>query len=435
MLAYILAIIIALTSLSLYLSAFFLPELHRQDDFLWSGIGLFYALVLWVCAERITGGILLGQSAAVILMVSFGWQTVRLRRAIAHPEEQTDLTGFSVLNWVKNRLGGKKDLSVTPTPSPAVETVSEPTEPVTEEVSPPISEEVSSEEDTLPETKLPETKEETLIQESVEAIAPTEETEERQTLETPSEAIPEALIPDEELPSPPPTEEPLEESRETPVAETEKELEPEPEPEKPKKKGFSLKSLFGLGKSKPQPSSETLPESSDQEELDLDEEDWETGETSEEQETVEAIIEAKEVKEGETSEFSATVIEETETATEEAINTSEETETMTTMVEGTEVTLETTPETVEIEQPPEKEQDNPEASIPAVDVTLEEPEETQTAIADDQLKPNESSTVENPQEINSEIENLETESSSPTFSDIFTEEKDEDKKSDEGDKK
>ena len=118
MLAYILAIAVGLASLSLYLSAFFLPELHRKDDFLWSGVGLFYALVLWVCAGRITGGVLLGQSASVTLVLCFGWQTRRLRRAIAHPDETTDITGFSFLVWLQNRFQ-------KPSASPVVETPEE----------------------------------------------------------------------------------------------------------------------------------------------------------------------------------------------------------------------------------------------------------------------------------------------------------------------
>jgi len=62
-LAYLLAIAAALGSFALYISAFFFPEVHRKSDFYWSGLGLFYALVLWVCAGRITGAVLLGQMA------------------------------------------------------------------------------------------------------------------------------------------------------------------------------------------------------------------------------------------------------------------------------------------------------------------------------------------------------------------------------------
>lgn len=91
MLAYILALVIGLGSLALYMTAFFFPEVHRKNDFIWSGVGLFYALVLWVCAGRITGGVLLGQTASVVLLGWFAWQTLTLRRAIASPEQQTPI--------------------------------------------------------------------------------------------------------------------------------------------------------------------------------------------------------------------------------------------------------------------------------------------------------------------------------------------------------
>jgi hypothetical protein len=114
MLTYIIAIAIALSSFTLFGIAFFSPDVHRQDDFLWSGVGLFYALVLWICAERITGAVLLGQTAAAILIISFGWQTLQLRRA---PGEAQSL-GFSLLSWLQSSFG--------PVPSratPAVETI------------------------------------------------------------------------------------------------------------------------------------------------------------------------------------------------------------------------------------------------------------------------------------------------------------------------
>ncbi len=77
--AYILALIVALGSFAMYMVAFFLPEVHRKNDFIWSGVGLFYALVLWICAGRITGGVLLGQSASVLLLGYFAWETFNLR--------------------------------------------------------------------------------------------------------------------------------------------------------------------------------------------------------------------------------------------------------------------------------------------------------------------------------------------------------------------
>lgn len=89
MLAYILALVVGLSSVALYIAAFFFPEVHRKHDFLWSGLGLFYALVLWVCAGRITGGVLLGQTASVTLLGWLGWQTLALRRQIAPVDQQT----------------------------------------------------------------------------------------------------------------------------------------------------------------------------------------------------------------------------------------------------------------------------------------------------------------------------------------------------------
>lgn len=91
MLAYILAFLIGSGSFALYMAAFFFPEAHRKNDFIWSGVGLFYALVLWVCAERITGGLLLGQTASVALLSWLGWQTFLLRRQVAPLDQQTPL--------------------------------------------------------------------------------------------------------------------------------------------------------------------------------------------------------------------------------------------------------------------------------------------------------------------------------------------------------
>jgi len=114
MLTYIIAIAIALSSFTLFGIAFFSPDVHRQDDFLWSGVGLFYALVLWICAERITGAVLLGQTAAAILIISFGWQTLQLRRG---PGDAQNL-GFFLLSWLQSSFG-----PVTSRATPAVETI------------------------------------------------------------------------------------------------------------------------------------------------------------------------------------------------------------------------------------------------------------------------------------------------------------------------
>lgn len=111
MLAYILALAVALSSLGIYLAAFFFPEIHRKNDFIWSGVGLFYALVLWVCARRITGGLLLGQVAGVALL---GWsvtQTLQLRRQLTPSLQQTQLPSTAQL---KNTV--EKQISKLPLP-------------------------------------------------------------------------------------------------------------------------------------------------------------------------------------------------------------------------------------------------------------------------------------------------------------------------------
>ncbi len=91
MLAYVLALAVGLGSLAIYLAAFFFPEIHRKNDFIWSGVGFFYALVLWVFARRITGGLLLGHVASVALL---GWsvtQTLSLRRQLTPKTQQTPI--------------------------------------------------------------------------------------------------------------------------------------------------------------------------------------------------------------------------------------------------------------------------------------------------------------------------------------------------------
>lgn len=79
MLTYLLALTIALGSFGLYMSAFFYPEIYRKGDLVLSGVGLFYALVLWICADRITGAVLLGQVASVSLIGWFGYQSLTSR--------------------------------------------------------------------------------------------------------------------------------------------------------------------------------------------------------------------------------------------------------------------------------------------------------------------------------------------------------------------
>lgn len=101
MLTYLLAIAVGLGSLSLYMAAFFFPEVHRKYDLIWSGVGLFYALVLWICAGRITGGVLLGQLASVALLGWFGGQTLKLRREQTPIAQQTQLPSQSATEVVQ----------------------------------------------------------------------------------------------------------------------------------------------------------------------------------------------------------------------------------------------------------------------------------------------------------------------------------------------
>ena len=105
MLAYVLALVVGLGSLTIFIAAFFFPEVHRKNDFIWSGVGLFYALVLWVCAGRITGGVLLGQVAGIALL---GWsvtQTLQLRRELTPRQQQTELpSAEAVKNTIQDKV-------------------------------------------------------------------------------------------------------------------------------------------------------------------------------------------------------------------------------------------------------------------------------------------------------------------------------------------
>jgi hypothetical protein len=81
MLTYLLAFAIALASIGLYAMTFFLPAFKREQDLIASGVGLFYALVLWICAGQVRGGLLLGQMASVALLGWLGWQAFEARWA------------------------------------------------------------------------------------------------------------------------------------------------------------------------------------------------------------------------------------------------------------------------------------------------------------------------------------------------------------------
>lgn len=138
MLSYALAIAVAISSLVLFLTAFLMSGIHRKDDFLWGAVGLFYALVLWYCARNITGAVLLGQAAATVLLVSYSWQTIKLRQAIANPPEANEINNFSVVGSINGLLKRRKPqvqppakpLTKTPTPKVTEEDIAIPETPV-----------------------------------------------------------------------------------------------------------------------------------------------------------------------------------------------------------------------------------------------------------------------------------------------------------------
>ena len=326
MLAYILAIAIGLASLILFLIAFFSPPIHRQDDFLWSGVGLFYALVLWVCGGRITGGVLLGQAAATSLLLVFGWQTLKLRRTIAYPEQQAKLEEFSLMGWIGRRLGKTspppQPETVPTTPQPEAEAASE-TETIVEETPQATSGEESqatteTEAETVPPeaARVPETV--TVVEETEETLAETEEVGPISPA-TETETETEAVVGEEE----------------TTLVGAEKE-------EKPEKAGFSLKNLFSFGKSQPEDRPETITEAlaaveaeDNKEELEEDKELTEIPEALATEEKVESsTIEATSAESGEELD-----LEVRETAAEEVKESPVEESQLTTESSQSQVTL------------------------------------------------------------------------------------------------
>jgi hypothetical protein len=119
MLAYILAVLVGAGSVGLYAAAFFLPEIHRKNDFIWSGVGLFYALFLWIYAHQVTGGILVGQTSSVLLMGWFAWQIVKMRRQLVAVERQAAIanpTRATEPEVNRSVSTAAKPTSKTPTP-------------------------------------------------------------------------------------------------------------------------------------------------------------------------------------------------------------------------------------------------------------------------------------------------------------------------------
>ena len=164
MLAYILALAVGLGSFSIYMAAFFFPEVHRKSDFTWSGVGLFYALILWACAGRITGALLLGQMAGVAMLGSFAWETLTLRRLVAPVSGQTPIPGaanlvaglpFAGLFGKKKEPATKKPKFVR-SPKPKADVVSSPVTggEVKVEQQPAIPE-IIAESSIVPDSKIP----------------------------------------------------------------------------------------------------------------------------------------------------------------------------------------------------------------------------------------------------------------------------------------
>jgi Ycf66 protein N-terminus len=115
MLAHILAVLVGTGSVGLYIAAFFFPEIHRKQDFIWSGVGFFYALSLWIYARQTTGGVLVGETASVALIGWFVWQTLQLRRQLVPTNQQTPIPSTSK---IKQQLGLKPTDPIAPKAPP-----------------------------------------------------------------------------------------------------------------------------------------------------------------------------------------------------------------------------------------------------------------------------------------------------------------------------
>jgi Ycf66 protein N-terminus len=123
MLAYILAVVVGTGSVGLYLAAFFLPAVHRKQDFIWSGVGLFYALFLWLYAHQVTGGILVGQTSSVVLLGWLTWQIFNLRRQVVEPlSQQTPIPNSVNKSNPKAAKSIAKPTATTPASTPLANT-------------------------------------------------------------------------------------------------------------------------------------------------------------------------------------------------------------------------------------------------------------------------------------------------------------------------
>ncbi|MEO1637478.1 MAG: Ycf66 family protein [Cyanobacteria bacterium J06631_9] len=106
MFAHVLSVLVAASSFLFYMAAFFYPEVHRPLDWVWSGLGLFYAVVLWYCAGQMTAVVVLAQMSAIALLLVLGWQLLSIRREKTPVYQQTPvvLTPEVVGEWAKGKL-------------------------------------------------------------------------------------------------------------------------------------------------------------------------------------------------------------------------------------------------------------------------------------------------------------------------------------------
>ncbi len=107
MLSFALVLIVGLGSIGLYLTAYIYPEINRKTDVWWSGIGLFYALILLVYRKPV--GLLLGHTASVILLVWLSYQALQRRWAMveANPPQPEAGTLSAQARDVLDQVVGK----------------------------------------------------------------------------------------------------------------------------------------------------------------------------------------------------------------------------------------------------------------------------------------------------------------------------------------
>jgi hypothetical protein len=93
MLTYILVWIISLGSVGLYLIAYLFPEIHRKNDWIGGGVGLFYGLILAANAQTMPAGLLVGHFASVGLILWLGQQMLSQRRLLVTEDAPRPVPG------------------------------------------------------------------------------------------------------------------------------------------------------------------------------------------------------------------------------------------------------------------------------------------------------------------------------------------------------